>query len=95
MICGCFSDGTSLYVGGTDGAGLTGTNTGWRLEKRALTSGALDTSFAAGGVLSQSLSANAEIPKALLFNGSDMFLVGEDRSLGATDHRWRIEKRTK
>lgn len=89
-----FVDGGACYAGGPDrgpGAG----NAQWRLERRSLATGALDGNFGTAGVLTVDPSTNNDEPAAVAFNGGDFLVAGTDRSLGATNGQWRVERRSK
>lgn len=85
------SDSTAnFYTGGTDESAGAG-DSGWRLEKRSLGSGALDITFGTGGALSVNPSTGADRLSALGWDGFYLYLVGFDSGPG--DRQWRIEKR--
>ena len=89
-----FLDGGSLYAGGPDvspGAG----NAQWRLERRSPATGALDANFGTGGVLTVDPSSNNDEPAWVAFTTSEFLVVGTDRSLGAANGQWRIQKHAK
>jgi hypothetical protein len=72
-------DGTHMYIAGdTDGLD-------WRIEKRLLTTGELDSGFGVSGVVS---STTGQIPYALTKDSSYMYVVGY-----GSDSNWRVEKR--
>jgi parallel beta-helix repeat protein len=74
-------DGTYMYVvGSDDGGGGT-----WRIEKRDLTAGVLDTTFGTSGVITEAVGGVAQ---GIAIDGSSMYVVGSD-SAGI-----RIEKRS-
>ncbi len=74
-------DGTSMYVvGSDDGGGGT-----WRIEKRDLFSGALDTTFDVDGVITETIGGTA---LGVAIDATHMYVVGSD-SAGI-----RIEKRS-
>jgi parallel beta-helix repeat protein len=76
-------DSTYLYVAGDDEAPGVGN---WRIEKRRQDTGAVDSGFGAGGVVtSASLSESA---RDLVVSSSYLYVVGNDESPD-----WRFEKR--
>lgn len=85
ISCGIAEDGSYIYVVGTDG-----TTAQWRVEKRSITSGALDTAFGTSGVLIYGPGAWA---RDVFEDGSYIYIVGDDTS--GSQGRWRVEKREK
>ena len=72
-------DSTYMYVVGYDDT------SNWRIEKRLLTTGALDVGFAVGGVYTSAVSSNQAL--SVEKNPTYMYVVGYDDTLV-----WRIEK---
>jgi hypothetical protein len=60
-----------------------------RIEKRAISTGALVPTFGSGGVVVSS----AAVPVSLAVDGASLFVAGTDPRYA--DGRWRIEKRAK
>jgi hypothetical protein len=87
---GAVSDGTYLYVVGYDMVPSFG-DYEWRVEKRLLTTGALVTDFGDNGSVTVNPSTSADIPAAVVTDGSSLYIVGNDMSSG--NSQWRIEKR--
>jgi hypothetical protein len=85
-------DGSFLYAGGFDHS-IGGGDYQWRVEKRSLTTGALDTGFASNGVLTVNPSSGDDTLAEVLVVGTDMYLAGWDESPGWPDYQWRVEKR--
>lgn len=79
----------SLYVVGIEKGTIN--NAPWRIEKRHLSTGALDSTFGTGGVVKPDPSTDG-LP-AITANASGIYIVGSDISAGNTG--WRIEKRKK
>jgi hypothetical protein len=75
-------DSNYLYVVGYDDS------TNWRIEKRSLTTGALDTGFGTNGVVTSSEGARAF---ALDIDSTYMYVVGD--ASGSPTYDWRYEKR--
>ncbi len=77
---------TSLYVGGyrDDDAGT------WYVEKRDVTTGALDTSFSSNGIV-LSDDGNDDRTNAISLDGSYLYVAGYSTAM--TDNQWYIEKR--
>lgn len=74
-----------------------GHSTNWIVEKRRLRDGALETAFGTGGILTITISGStaAEIGgMGLDLSTGSLYIAGNENSVGATDHRWRIEKRS-
>jgi hypothetical protein len=86
------TDGAYLYIVGDDY--LDG-NYRWRIEKRSLSDLSLDVDFGDDGVLFSNPSDENDSANALaIFSGNLMeliYVVGSDRSHGASDAQWRIE----
>ncbi|MCI0340355.1 MAG: hypothetical protein L0216_04275 [Planctomycetales bacterium] len=85
-------DGANFYVTGFDQ--VLG-NARWRIEERNATSGALVGSFGSGGVVVSDPSSRADDTWAVLTDGNNLFVVGNDLVPGLGDREWRIEKRLK
>ncbi len=81
----------ALFVAGTDSSPG---DRQWRIERRRMCDGALDTAFGTGGVVLSNPSSGADEPTAVLFAGGDLYVVGFDESAGIGDSQWRIEKRS-
>lgn len=88
---GVGSDGTYLYVAGADRS--PGSSYQGRIEKRSLATGALDTGFGTSGVVVVNPSSLDDEVRTVLCDGSSVFVIGWDLSVGAGDFQWRIEKR--
>ncbi len=86
------TDGTYLYIVGTD-VGLGYGNEQWRVEKRSLSTGALATGFGTGGVVLSNPSSTGDWVRDEVIDGTDLFLMGSDQSIGPGPSQWRIEKR--
>jgi parallel beta-helix repeat protein len=72
-------DSTYMYVVGSDDGGTT-----WRIEKRQLGSGALDTTFGTSGVITETTGGIAE---GISIDSTYMYVVGSDTA------GIRVEKR--
>jgi len=86
-------DTTYMYVAGYD---LTpGQNQEWRIEKRSLSDGSLESiSFGTGGVIqSHPSGAYDDVPYGIAVDASALYIVGSDEVAGALTPGWRIEKR--
>lgn len=86
-----------MYVAGFDSA-PDFMNLQWRIEKRRLDTGALDTTFGANknGVVTFDATKNWDVIKAIKVDQNAIYVVGyEDLDLidGLGDAKWRIEKR--
>jgi hypothetical protein len=75
-------DSTWMYVAGND------SNVDWRIEKRSLATGALDTNFGAGGIVTGA-AASSNV-RSISIDSTWMYMVGNDSNID-----WRIEKRSK
>jgi hypothetical protein len=84
-------DGAYMYLAGDDYS----TNGAWRIEKRLLTTGALDSGFGTAGVVTSNPSSNEDRAKGIVLDSTYIYVVGDDSSVGVTDSQWRIEKRLK
>ena len=86
-------DATGIYIAGYDRSfGLA--NSQWRIEKRDLTTGALDAVFGGGtGVITSDQSTSDEEIFAIVTDASGIYLVGDEWFSGGSDFQWRIEKR--
>ena len=83
-------DSQYMYVAGSDQAPG---NHQWRIEKRLLSTGALDASFGSSGVVVNNPSGNSDGVTDIAIDSQYMYVAGHDRSLGASNGQWRIEKR--
>ncbi len=85
------SDGTSMYVIGNDS--VAG-NWQFRIEKRSVESGALETGsgFGVSGILQYNPSANPDEITSGAVAGGALWLLGYQRGAGNND--WVVEKRT-
>lgn len=93
---GAFTDGTRLYLGGSDSSQWTGGgNFEWRLDRRSPTSGGLVSAFGSGGVRWSNPSGRDDEPNDLLIDATHLYAAGYDGVPGVGDFRWRLEKRTK
>jgi len=81
-------DASAVYLLGTDSA--TAADIRWRVEKRSLSTGDLDTGFGVNGIVALNPSTGADQPYGLAINSTDMFIVGMDLGTGAG--QWRIDK---
>ncbi|MBI2096788.1 MAG: hypothetical protein HYT40_01360, partial [Candidatus Sungbacteria bacterium] len=81
-------DSTSMYLGGYDTAG--GDNE-WRVEKRNLSDGALNTSFGNSGIVTSDPSTGSDQILAIATTSDAIFLGGFDST--QTNNQWRVEKR--
>ncbi|MCR9144731.1 MAG: hypothetical protein NXI24_21005 [bacterium] len=85
------ADYDSIYVGGFET--VSPGDTAWRVEKRSRVDGALDPAFGTGGVITSNPSGAVDLINDLAIDESGIYLVGADRSLGAANGQWRMEKR--
>ena len=85
------TDGTDLYVVGTD---WSPGDAQWRIERRSGTTGALVAGFGSGGVVTTNPSTALDGAWGVLVDAGRLYVVGEDRSPGATDAQWRLERRS-
>ena len=83
-------DSTYMYVAGTD---QSPGNNQWRIEKRLLSTGALDASFGTGGVVTNNPSGGDDWTYFIAIDSTYMYVAGTDESPGAGNEQWRIEKR--
>ena len=89
-------DSSFVYVGGLvkkpDSSDIA-----WRIEKRRVADGSLDTGFGVAGAVATDPSAkDAGIVGRMIGIAVDsdfLYVIGSDRSQGASDAQWRIEKR--
>jgi hypothetical protein len=87
-------DSSSMYVVGYDNAGGTGIAR-WRIEKRSLSTLALDAGFGTAGVVISD-PAGTDWAYGVAIDSLSMYIVGyETPASPSTDAKWRIEKRAK
>ena len=82
-------DSTAMYVVGYDSSPG---DEQWRIEKRSLTDGSLDTGFDTDGVVTSNPSVGLDEAFGIAIDSTAMYVVGYDSSPG--DEQWRIEKRS-
>lgn len=81
-------DSTYMYVAGYDAvAGYYR----WRIEKRRLDTGALETAFDTDGIVTISPCAAAALIYAIVVDSSAIYVAGSDNC--GSGSQWRIEKR--
>jgi hypothetical protein len=90
QACGIAIDSTAMYVVGHDSS--LG-NSQWRIEKRSLTDGSLDTGFDTDGAVTSNPSVGTDVAYAIAIDTTAMYVVGYDYSPG-DNRQWRIEKRS-
>jgi predicted esterase YcpF (UPF0227 family) len=90
QACGIAIDSTAMYVVGHDSSPG---NSQWRIEKRSLTDGSLDTGFDTDGVVTSNPSTDTDVAYDIAIDASAMYVVGYDYSPG-DNLQWRIEKRS-
>ena len=88
------NDGTYLYVTGFDSITAT-SDEQWRIEKRSMADGGLDTAFGTGGIILSNPSDGFDRARAIMVNNSRIYVAGNDSVPGYPNSRWRIEKRVK
>jgi hypothetical protein len=78
-----------LIAGGYDSS----SGNGWWIEKRTLSTGALDTGFGTNGIITYNPSGRPEMVSAMAVDegGGYFYVTGVDDGSGNT--RWRVEKR--
>ena len=82
-------DTTGLYVAGN----ISDAGVKWRIEKRNLTTGALDAGFGTGGVITESFAyASYNRVNAIVVDATGLY-VGGTQGLATSRTQWRIEKR--
>lgn len=82
--------GTFLYVAGFDS--VLGDRR-WRIEKRRMLDGTLDTGFGVSGVLATNPSTRRDEVVALVASAASFYVIGFDESPGIGDRQWRVEQR--
>jgi uncharacterized delta-60 repeat protein len=90
QACGIAIDSTAMYVVGHDSS--LG-NSQWRIEKRSLTDGSLDTGFDTDGAVTSNPSVGTDVAYAIAIDTTAMYVVGYDYSPG-DNRQWRVEKRS-
>jgi hypothetical protein len=87
-------DTTHMYVAGYE-FNLVSQSFGWRVEKRLLTTGVLDTTFGTGGVVEIDHGPGVDRALAIAADSTHIYVAGSDSSFGIGNSLWRIEKRRK
>ncbi|MEQ9364378.1 MAG: hypothetical protein RIF32_09055 [Leptospirales bacterium] len=85
------TDYDSIYIGGYQT--MTPGDAAWRIEKRSRITGLLDTAFGTGGAILSNPGAQFDLINKMAIDATGLYVVGQDRSPGATNAQWRIEKR--
>ena len=85
------ADYDALYVGGF--TTVTPGDTAWRIEKRDRVTGALVAAFGTGGAITSNPGGNGDSINAMAIDASGIYAAGLDRTLGAANGQWRVEKR--
>ena len=86
-----------LYVAGFD-ATTAGGPIEWRIEKRDIATGALDSAFGTGGVLVKSFGSPTALDSdvwSIAVDGAYVYVAGSEGYPDAFGSRWRIEKLVK
>jgi len=95
-IYGVAVSSSAVYAVGVD-ADTTLGDWEWRMEKRHLDSGSLDTTFGTNGVVvlnsSATTSVSDDVAFAAAIDSTYMYVVGYDSVPSDTDSEWHIEKR--
>ncbi len=86
------SDGTWLYMVGID-SGTPMADSQWRIEKRSLSTGGVDVNFGTNGAVVNNPSNDADEPRAIVVDGSFIYICGWESVVTIMDQAWRIEKR--
>ncbi|MBP6881162.1 MAG: hypothetical protein KBC35_00880 [Candidatus Pacebacteria bacterium] len=84
-------DATHIYVAGHDGV-ISAANGQWRIERRDIATGALDTGFDTDGIVQVDPNTVIDWVTDVVVDDTDMYLAG---FIGSTAGSWRIEKRDK
>ena len=89
---GLLIHGSSLYTAASQGVTFD-TDFQWRITKRDLTTGALDTNFGTNGVVNVNPSSAIDNPTSIRTDGDALFIGGFDRVQDGGQSRWRVERR--
>ncbi len=87
------TDGSSLYVAGY-GRENASLDWWWIVEKRDASTGALVTAFGTDGVVSSNPGPGDDEVRAMVLDGSSLYLAGNDQGASGYGSEWRIEKRS-
>lgn len=82
-------DSANMYIAGYDT--IPGGSRQWRVEKRSLSSGSLDTAFDADGIVLSNPSANDDVAYGIAVDANNVYVVGSDETAGLGSPAWRIE----
>ncbi|MHC5079622.1 MAG: hypothetical protein ACYTHN_11415, partial [Planctomycetota bacterium] len=87
-------DATHMYVVGTEWLQTGPDSNRWRVEKRSLADGSLDTNFGTGGIVTTPGLGDFGPEKALV-SSNRLYIIGfsEAGTIGNQDYQLRIEKR--
>jgi hypothetical protein len=86
-------DSTYMYVAGRDET-LGDYKFQWRIEKRSLVDGSLDTSFGTGGIITSNPTSYDELLNDITIDSQYLYAFGFDDTKGSPAYQWRMEKRS-
>lgn len=84
-------DASHIYVGGHD-AVVSAANTEWRIEKRDIVTGALETAFDTDGIVQVNPNTVIDWVTSMVVDDTYLYVGG---FIGSTAGTWRVEKRDK
>jgi hypothetical protein len=82
-----------LVIAGGNLFAVGGDGTGWRIDKRDLTTGALVTAFGTNGRIDENISTSNEEAGSVTTDGTALYIGGWDCTTSPGHEEWRIEKR--
>ena len=85
-------NGSHIYAVGYESGAIT--DQLWRIEKRNVADGSLDTAFGAGGVVTSNPGVDGDQAYAVAIDATDLFVIGTQRAPIPGDTGWRTEKRS-
>jgi hypothetical protein len=84
-------DATHIYVAGHDSV-VSAANSEWRIEKRDIVTGALETAFDTDGVIQVNPNTLIDWATTIMVDDTHLYVGG---FVGSTAGAWRLEKRDK